>query len=174
MKKKIGLIGVVIMFLMSPVFIISADETPAKETAPYFPKQSTGLRVGGIIGGTNVLGLAIEYPFAGNSIGLNVGPLEFNDVLFALQVKRYFKTSKIDPYAGIGIEEQMTFSSIGNGHITFLNFPIGINWNIPRNHFIGIEGDFKYPINVEVTGGNEGDYPKKLTFLPGFYYKWGF
>lgn len=188
MVKKIGLIAVMILFIM-PISAMGEDVSDNEEDASQgevvratkssVPKEFKSysamnvMKAGAILGGTNALGAAFEYQLGSNAVGLNIGPLEFSDILFALQVKRYFNTSRSRPYVGLGIEEAIIFSKEGS-RVTFLNIPIGYDWNIPRNHFIGLELDLKYPISVDVTGDSEGDYPDKVTFLPGFYYKWGF
>lgn len=172
MGKKIGLIGL-IGFMAS---VVMAQDV-SKNTAPSF-SSNNGIRLGGILGGTSILGLTCEYPFGGFSVGANIGFKE--GFVSAVQAKMYLfdsggrVKSRLRPYFGAGILEEMTSSEVGDAYVTFLNFPTGCDFNVSGNNYIGVELDINYPIAVSVSEDSDSNFEHKVSFTPGFYYKWQF
>jgi len=130
-------------------------------------------RIGISLGGTHLVGLNLEYYFYENSIGLNFGSWEFQDLCVSLQLKRYFSSSPVQPYIGIGIWEVMAFSDTGIGYLTLLNFPAGVDWKFSENNYLGLEADLNYALYVTATGGSPS-ISRPFVFLPGVYYRYQF
>jgi hypothetical protein len=133
--------------------------------------KTNGFRIGIQFGGTQFLGINIEKFYGDNSVRLNLGFFEVQEICISCSFNHYFLSSDVRPFVGIGLWDVLAITPGGIGSLTLLNVPIGVDWNVKNRHFLGAELDINYGI---FCIDPEGQKEIENIFLPfpGIYYKY--
>lgn len=132
-----------------------------------------GLRLGLVLGGSGLVGLSAEYLWEETSVDLTVGTLAFRDMTVALAAKQYFGAGSLRPFVGGGVWWVAGFQEQRSGMALLLHAPVGIDWRMSGEHYLGFAINVNRGIGVR-RDDPEDDRPlaKRLVPLPGFYYRW--
>lgn len=103
--------------------------------------RGNGFRIGVQFGGTQFLGINIEKFYGDNSIRLNLGFFEIQEICISGSFNHYFLSSDARPLVGIGFWDVLAITPKGIGSLTLLNVPVGLDWNVKGQHFLGAELD---------------------------------
>jgi hypothetical protein len=87
--------------------------------------RTNGLRIGVQFGGTQFLGLNIEKFYGDNSILLNLGFFEIQEICISGSFNHYFSSPDARPFVRIGCWDVLAITPKGIGSLTLLNIPIG-------------------------------------------------
>ena len=129
-------------------------------------------RAGITFGGSGFISLSIERHFGANSIRLNVGVFELNELMLAATFNHYFTDAELRPFAGIGLWNVFIFPEQGTGRIDIITLPVGLDWNVKREHYTGAEADFNFFLHGRTPMGGKVEFNKRFMVLPGVYYKY--
>ncbi len=136
----------------------------------------SGWRVGLTFGGTNLVGVAVEYFDGAQSAEVTVGTFAFRDVSLTVVGKQYFGASALRPFVGLGLwivgapppetGDQM-------GLATILHAPVGVDWRAGGDHFVGAALNVNRALWIRRTDSGDDLPPSdRLVPLPGLYYRW--
>jgi len=148
-------------------------------TIPSFSKPAVSwehdTRIGITFLGTGFLSLSVERHFGDNSIRINTGVFEFQELCVAVTANRYFTDSEFKPHVGIGVWNVLIFPEGKLGRLDMLNVPIGVDWEVSDRHYAGVEMDLNYFMHGRNPGGGKITFDKEKRFLPlpALYYKYG-
>lgn len=127
-------------------------------------------RVGFSIGGIHIVGLYFERYFGETSIRTQVGYM-LNAVSVQVSAVRYIGDSLHRPYVGIGFLKHVTGKSFQGANL--LCFPVGIDFDVSHNQFLGIELIPAVSCSTIKPDGSENKNFLEYMFpLPCLYYKY--
>ena len=149
-------------------------------TAPLSPLAAqgtgtgSGVRVGFSFGGISTVGFTVEYYEDQRSLDLTFGTWSFRDLSVSAAVKQYFGAGDLHPFVGGGLWLVAAHpSGERTGFAAVLHAPVGLDWRVSGNHFLGAAVNVNRALGVRRTDP-EDDMPlnRRLVPLPGLYYRW--
>lgn len=135
---------------------------------------SNDIRFGVSFGGTQFVGFSIEKFYGDNSLRLNLGVFEIEEICISLSVNRYLTTSDLRPFVGIGLWDVVAITPKGLGSLTLLNIPVGLDWNANGKHFLGAELDLNFSLFCIDPEKGSKKLNRRFIPFPGIYYKYKF
>jgi hypothetical protein len=152
----------------------SGPVAPVTPAAAQSPGTGSGVRVGFTVGGISTVGITLEYIENQRSVDLTVGTWSFRDLSVSATVKQYFGAGDLHPFVGAGLWLVAAHpSGERTGLAAVLQAPIGLDWRMSGNHFLGGALNVNRALGVRRTDP-EDEMPlnKRLVPLPGLYYRW--
>lgn len=135
-----------------------------------------GVRVGLTLGGSGLVGLAVEYFDGSRSAEITLGTFAFRDLGVAVVGKQYFGASALRPVVGLGLWVVGAPAPEGGdrtGIAGILHAPVGVDWRAGGDHYVGATLAVNRALWIRRTDA-EDDLPPsdRLVPLPGLYYRW--
>lgn len=158
---------------LAPLLLVAALLLPAPAASQAEPTVRDGLRVGLVLGGQGLVGVSLEYFFEETSVDLTVGTWAFRDVTVTLVGKQYFGAGSLRPFVGGGLWWITAFEEEGTGMALLLHAPVGADWRVDGDHYLGLSINVNRGIAVS-RGDPEDQRPMygRIVPFPGFYYGW--
>ena len=142
--------------------------------SPAVHAASPGLlKVGISLGGTQLVGLFLEYRVEQVSLAVSFGsavPWAFRDVSLAVQLRRYSALSSPTPYVGVGFWSLLVREGDSWGWLTAMDFPVGLEWELDAGRDLELGAIFHYFLSVRWKGNASLNF--RTLVLPSLAYKW--
>jgi len=131
------------------------------------------MRVGLTLGGISTVGVTVEFYRDQESIDLTVGTWSFRDLSVSAVFKEYFGAGDVRPFIGGGLWFVFAHPSGERpGFAAVLRAPVGVDWHVTGNHFLGAALNVNRALMVRRTDPeDETPLNKRLVPLPGLYYR---
>lgn len=105
-----------------------------------------------------------------------MGTWRFGDLSLSAVGKRYFRSSRPNPFVGAGLWVVSDAPVDGRrGVATILRVPLGLDWRFLDRHHVGAVANLNRALWVRRTDPRD-DTPVhgRIVPLPGLYYRFGF
>ena len=154
--------------LLPLLFLFLLNQGLAAQT-----ESASHLRLGLTLGGMSLVGVAVEYEREGRSVDLAIGTWSFDDISLSIAAKQYLGVGATRPFVGFGAWGVFASSEEGRGGVLVLRAPVGVDWRMDGDHFLGFVININRGLRVWRTDPDD-DTPvmSRLRPLPGLYYRW--
>ena len=144
--------------------------TPAVAAAQSVTED--GLRLGVGVAGTGFISFLVEYRWGNTSLDMALSTITFRDVGVYAGMRQYLGSLSPQPVVGLGLWGLVGASEQRTGGAVILRAPIGIDWNVSGNHFLGFNIALNKALAVRRSDPMDTEPPNpRLVPLPALEYR---
>lgn len=150
-----------------------ADVTGLGATAAA-AQEEAGWRFGISVGGVSTVGLVFERIDDWGRIEVLLGTWGFRDISLSTVYKNTIGGGSLRAVAGLGLWTVLAFPpDERTGLALVARAPLGFEWELERDHFLGAELGFSRALAIRRTDPEDLTPPaRRIVPLPGASYRW--